>query len=354
MLHRRLPDRLDPRSITPAATARLLETLPPDAELARALVSAYHGISPVMAHEIVFQATGSSETRAGDVNAECAEPLARETLALLEPLRTTVWSPQIYRERGHADPGEVVACSPILMTHLAAEYDVSSVESMSEALAQAESAADRPSPARHAQRRQRLLDSVAAAREKAERRLAALATESARAAEAERLKNRGRVDLRLSLADRARPGLAGRRRHIDPARSRSDRERERPGLLRALPQGPERGGATAGLGRGESRGDRLSRSAGDIDRAGAGIFRVGGPGRGVGGASGAGSCSTAKEDDRRAPAAGARRRQWEQRLRRPQRPSERARHLRHRGSGRHLAARARRRRLARGDPLAIP
>ena len=98
-----------------------------------------------MAHEIVFRATGSSETRAGDVNAESAEPLARKTLALLEPLRTTVWSPQIYRERGQADPGEVVACSPILMTHLAAEYDVSPVESMSEALALAESAADRPS-----------------------------------------------------------------------------------------------------------------------------------------------------------------------------------------------------------------
>ena len=38
----------------------------------RALVSTYHGISPVMANEIVFQATGSSETRAGDVNAESA------------------------------------------------------------------------------------------------------------------------------------------------------------------------------------------------------------------------------------------------------------------------------------------
>src|SRR5918993_985028 len=187
------PDRLDPRSITPSATARLLETLLPDAELARALVSTYHGLSPVMAHEIVFQATGSSETRAGDVNAESAEPLARETLALLEPLQTTVWSPQIYRERGHADPGEVVACSPILMTHLAAENDVSSVQSMSEALAQAESAAVRPSPARHAQRRQRLLDSVAAARQKAERRLAALASESARAAEAEQLQNAGEL-----------------------------------------------------------------------------------------------------------------------------------------------------------------
>ena len=115
------PDRLDPRSINPAAAARLLDTLSPNADLARALVNAFRGISPVMAHEIVFRATGSSETRAGDVNAASAEPLARETLALLEPLRTTVWSPRIYRERGEHDPGEVVAFSPIPMTHLAAE-----------------------------------------------------------------------------------------------------------------------------------------------------------------------------------------------------------------------------------------
>ena len=187
------PDRLDPRSITPASAAQLAESLPPDAGLARALINTYHGISPVMANEIVFRATSSSETRAGDVNAESAGSLAGNTLALLEPLRTTAWSPQIYRERGQADPGEVVACSPILMTHLAATYDVSPVESMSGALALAESAADRPSPARHAQRRQRLLDSVAAVREKAERRLAALATESVRAAEAERLKTAGEL-----------------------------------------------------------------------------------------------------------------------------------------------------------------
>src|SRR5215218_2062717 len=135
------PDRLDPRSITPAEAARLLAALPADAELARALVGAYRGISPVMAREIVFRATGSRETRAGDVNAESAESLARTTLALLEPLRTTAWSPRIYRERSQAEPGEVVACSPILMTHLTAEYDVSPVDRMSEALALAEAAA---------------------------------------------------------------------------------------------------------------------------------------------------------------------------------------------------------------------
>src|SRR5215213_1374317 len=187
------PDRLDPRSVTPATAARLLETLPPDVELAHALVSSYRGISPVMAREIVFRASGSSDTRTGDLNPESTASLARNTLALLEPLQTTVWSPQVYRERRYADLGEVVACSPILMTHLAAEHEVSPVESMSESLAQAETAADHPSPARHAQRRQRLLDSVAAVREKTERRLAALASESARAAEAERLKTAGEL-----------------------------------------------------------------------------------------------------------------------------------------------------------------
>src|SRR6185436_5795676 len=36
------PDRLDPRSITPASAAQMLQSLPLDAGLARALISAYH------------------------------------------------------------------------------------------------------------------------------------------------------------------------------------------------------------------------------------------------------------------------------------------------------------------------
>ena len=187
------PDRLDPRGITPADAMRLLATLPSGAELARSLVNSYRGISPIMAREIVFRASGASDARVGDSGPEIAESLAHETLTLLEPLQSTDWSPTIYRERRDPDPGDVVACSPILMTHLAAEHDATSVESMSDALAQAETAADRPSPMRHAQRRQRLLVSVASAREKAERRLAALATEAMRAAEAERLKTSGEL-----------------------------------------------------------------------------------------------------------------------------------------------------------------
>jgi predicted ribosome quality control (RQC) complex YloA/Tae2 family protein len=187
------PDRLDPRAITADDAARLLESVPPGADLSRSLVNAYRGISPVMAREIVFRVTGDSDTRGANASPDNADSLARETLALLEPLRSTDWSPRVYRERGHPEPGEVVACTPMQMSHLAAEHDVTPVDSMSDALARAETADDRPSPARHAQRRQRLLDAVASAREKAERRLIVLASELVRAAEAERLKTSGEL-----------------------------------------------------------------------------------------------------------------------------------------------------------------
>src|SRR5215213_5858003 len=50
-------DRLDPRGITPANAARLVESLPPAAELVRSLVTAYRGMSPAVAREIVFRVT---------------------------------------------------------------------------------------------------------------------------------------------------------------------------------------------------------------------------------------------------------------------------------------------------------
>ena len=107
------------------------------------------------------------------------------------------WRPRIYRERTISPssdrPAEVVAFSSVPMAHLAAELDEIAIASISEAAALAESAGDRLSPKRHAQRRQRLLDAVAAARAREERRLAALEAETVRAAEAERLKRWGEL-----------------------------------------------------------------------------------------------------------------------------------------------------------------
>jgi predicted ribosome quality control (RQC) complex YloA/Tae2 family protein len=77
------------------------------------------------------------------------------------------------------------------MAHLAAIYDEEPIASISAAAALAEPDGGQPPPLRHAQRRQRLLDLVAAARTRAERRLAALTAEAARADAAERLKTWG-------------------------------------------------------------------------------------------------------------------------------------------------------------------
>lgn len=188
-----VPDRLDPRHFTQDDAARFLAALPPDADLARSLIATFRGISPPMAREIVYRAVGVSEARAGDFRSEIAVPLARETRALLEPLQTSRWSPRIYRQRGEDGSAAVVAFSPLPMAHLAADYDEIAVESISVAAALAEASDDLANAGRHAQRRQRLLDAVATAREKVERRLAALSAESRRAADAERLKASGEL-----------------------------------------------------------------------------------------------------------------------------------------------------------------
>ncbi len=185
------PDRLDPRTINRADAERLLSALSPDVELARAFVSAYRGISPAMAREIVFRISGDAGSTAGSAGSSTAEALVTETQALLAPLQSNVWQPVVYREHDEAGSGEVVAFAVTPMSHLAASYDEIPVESVSEAAALAEIAVHRPSPMRHAQRRQRLLDAVATAREKATRRLAALAGEAARAAEVETLRMAG-------------------------------------------------------------------------------------------------------------------------------------------------------------------
>ena len=185
-------DRPDPRSTSPGEVVAVLERADPTDDLARTIVGGWRGVSPVMAREIVFRATGRSDAAAAAVDPGALTDAMHEVLA---PLRTTSWRPCVYRQRGEDGPSAIVAFAPVPMTHLAAAYDEAPVESISTGLTLAEHAVadDRMGPVRHAQRRRRLLDAVSAAREKAQRRLAALAGESVRAAEADRLRQRGEL-----------------------------------------------------------------------------------------------------------------------------------------------------------------
>jgi predicted ribosome quality control (RQC) complex YloA/Tae2 family protein len=188
-----VPDRRDPRAIGPEDVAELLATLPANGDLGRALVSAYRGISPAMAREIVFRVSGRADAHAADVGSGGAVALTREMKALLAPLQSSGWDPRVYRERDADGPGRVAAFSPLPMAHLAANHDETAVASISAAATLAEVAGADPSSGRHIQRRQRLLYAIDAAREKAERRLASLAHETVRAGEAERLKTSGEL-----------------------------------------------------------------------------------------------------------------------------------------------------------------
>lgn len=186
------PERLDPRHTTPSEAKAVLDGADPGAAIADVLVRAWRGISPPMAREIVFRATGAAGARAGDADAAAVTGAMREILA---PLEMSVWSPLIYRRRDADGDGAVAAFSPAPMRHLAAIHEAEPVESVSAGLALAEEAAHdiRPGSVRHAQRRQRLLAAVETARDRAQRRLAALASESARAAEADRLRMQGEL-----------------------------------------------------------------------------------------------------------------------------------------------------------------
>jgi predicted ribosome quality control (RQC) complex YloA/Tae2 family protein len=218
-------DRPDPRAATGETVAALLGGLVPDADLSRALVSGFRGVSPTVAREVAFRVAGASDARAGGLAPDAPEVIARELRVILEPLRTGDWRPRVYRERDEEDEGAVVTFAAIPMAHLAAEYHEEAIASLSEAAALAEGGRGRAAPVRHAQRRERLLAAVSAARERAERRLASLAEQLARVGEAERLKTNGELIYaylwQIELGQTALE-VEGERIPLDPDRSPSE------------------------------------------------------------------------------------------------------------------------------------
>ena len=245
-------DKPDPRRLTTPEADRLLAGERPAVALAPALVRWLRGISPQMAREIAFRVGGDAAVTVGGLPSDAAAPLAQETRALLEPLLTSTWSPRVYREgdaRDHDGQGEgtgtgvddrvipvpghrvegrtppspappergspfpamageqgtepgagsvhgrgtVVAFAPIPMAHLAAAHVEEAVLGISAAAELADGDGGEAGPVRHAQRRERLLAAVRAARQRQERRLAALGEQRAKAAEAETLREWGEL-----------------------------------------------------------------------------------------------------------------------------------------------------------------
>ena len=119
------PPKLTPDALSPERLSAILRAAPADAPLHKTLVRHLAGMSPLIAREIVFRATGSTDTPAA----------AADPIALLETVRLVyrhitdhAWLPHAVFSQAHT----VELFAPIALTH---HPRAEPVESMSAAIA---------------------------------------------------------------------------------------------------------------------------------------------------------------------------------------------------------------------------
>ncbi len=127
--------KLTPDALSPERLSAVLRAAPADAPLHKTLVRHLAGLSPLIAREIVFRATGQSDT---------AAVVTTDFTALLETIRLTyrhisdhAWVPHVVFSQAHA----VELFAPIALTHHPRAVPV---ESMSAAVAAHFSRTDAP------------------------------------------------------------------------------------------------------------------------------------------------------------------------------------------------------------------
>jgi predicted ribosome quality control (RQC) complex YloA/Tae2 family protein len=206
-------DKRDPRRATPEGL-RALAAGQPGADLARALVGAYRGLSPLAAREAVFRATGAADTALGP-------DLPWTALALaLRGLWELPWQPCL----AHSGEGPL-AYAPYRLTHLP---NVAPQPSISAALDAFYAA--REGLASHQQRRAALAAALGESRARLERQRDQLTHELKQVAELDRLRWEG--EMILGFMHTLAPGqtaleVEGRRIALDPARTPLENAQER-------------------------------------------------------------------------------------------------------------------------------
>ncbi len=178
----------DPRDIRTGQVERILRDVQPGTELAPALVSALAGFSPQMAREVVFRAFGDVSFVLDDpLTRDQAEALTNAITEILEPLKTSSWSPVVY----HDEEGDAAAYAPIPFAYLAEKWREEPIESISTAIEQSIDIKAEPTAQRHGQRRSRLIAEIDEAIKRAASRLHSIQEEQARARDVERWREIG-------------------------------------------------------------------------------------------------------------------------------------------------------------------
>jgi len=205
-------DKRDPRQATPEGMRALQQGSEPN--LARAIVAAYRGISPLAAREAVFRATG-------DAAAILAPDLPWARLALaVRGLWSGEWQPCIV---GDAEGPRAYA--PYLLTHLPHAEPAASIGAALEAFYDA-----RERLTAHQQRRDALRQQILETRERLEFQCRGLRGELRRAEDLERLRWEG--EMIYAFMHALVPGqtsleIEGRAIALDPRRSPIEQAQDR-------------------------------------------------------------------------------------------------------------------------------
>lgn len=174
-------EKADPRTIDGTGLARLLAAAP-DTALHSVLVNGLRGLSPQVAREVAFRATGAAGSTAGAVAGREAA-LRRVLDELYAPLRTGAWTPRLYRRDEQA-----VAFSPFSLGHLRALQE-ERCDTISVAAERFFAATQHVQA--HAQRKEALASQIRQEHERVMARLRSLEQQAVRAAEAERWRRWG-------------------------------------------------------------------------------------------------------------------------------------------------------------------
>ena len=205
-------EKRDPTQATAAGVEALAAT--GERDLAKALVAAYRGVSPQVAREVAFRATGRAKV-------PLDEQLPHYTIAArLRELYTAPAQPSLA-------PGEgaPAAYAPYLLSHLPGSQPAESISAALDAFYGA-----REQLTGHRQRRDALRQSLSAARERLARQRDQIAQELARAAELDTLRWEG--EMIFAFLHELRPGqselaVEGRPIALDPRRSPVEQAQER-------------------------------------------------------------------------------------------------------------------------------
>lgn len=177
-------------SLTPSQLRGLLAE--EEGPLWRSLVGTVAGMSPLLAREIVFRATSDAEA----FEAEPADLLAIGRSLLVDLPASHAWTPVLGLKEGR-----VVAYAPYTLTHLPGQQLMPTMSEAIEAYVRVQGQAEP-----YAAARERVRQSLAAAREREQRRYAAIARDLRPEAEINRLREFG--EWILAYATQIRPRQA--------------------------------------------------------------------------------------------------------------------------------------------------